>query len=101
MIPSSLGQASAGRKKGPLRSWVTLTCEGPVSGVKNLVVIAFGLALIAFGFMSLAAGSLTLAPVLLVAGYCVVIPVGIMLGVKRKSRPPEDSGETRANSSAG
>ena len=72
-----------------------------MSGVKNLIVIACGLALIAFGFVSLAAGSITLAPILLVAGYCVVIPVGIMVGVKRRERPSRGTGETRANSSAG
>ena len=72
-----------------------------MSGVRNLVYIACGLALIVFGFISLAAGSLTLAPFLLVAGYCVVIPVGIMLGVKRKSKSSREAGETRANSSAG
>ena len=72
-----------------------------MSGVKNLIVIACGLALIAFGFVSLAAGSITLAPMLLVAGYCVVIPVGIMVGVKRRGRSSRDAGETRANSSVG
>jgi hypothetical protein len=72
-----------------------------VSGARNLVVIACGLALIVFGFMSLAAGSITLAPILLVAGYCVVIPVGIMVGVKRRERSSRDAGETRANSSVG
>ncbi|MFH1866413.1 MAG: hypothetical protein ABIK85_11085 [Candidatus Eisenbacteria bacterium] len=72
-----------------------------MSGARNLVVIACGLALIVFGFMSLAAGSITLAPILLVAGYCVVIPVGIMVGVKRRERSSRDAGETRANSSVG
>ena len=69
--------------------------------MKNWIVIACGLALIAFGFVSLAAGSITLAPILLVLGYCVVIPVGIILGVKRLGRTSRDTGETRANSSAG
>ena len=78
-----------------------MACEGPVSGVKNLIMIAGGLVLIAFGFVSLAAGSITLAPILLVAGYCVVIPVGLMLGMKRGSGRPRDTGEARANSSAG
>ncbi|MCK4510800.1 hypothetical protein KAW64_03630 [bacterium] len=72
-----------------------------MSGVRNLIVIACGLALIAFGFVSLAAGSITLAPILLVAGYCVVIPVGIMVGVQRRKRSPRETGDTRANSSAG
>ena len=72
-----------------------------MSGVRNLILIACGLALIILGFISLAAGSITLAPILLVAGYCVVIPVGIMAGVKRRRQPSKDAGETRANSSAG
>ncbi len=72
-----------------------------MSGARNLIVIACGLALIVFGFMSLAAGSITLAPILLVAGYCVVIPVGIMVGVKRRGRSSRDAGATRANSSVG
>ncbi len=72
-----------------------------MSGVKNLVVIACGLVLIALGFVSLSAGSITLAPVLLVAGYCVVIPVGLMVGAKRTRRPAPESDEKRANSSAG
>ena len=72
-----------------------------MSGVRNLIVIACGLALIILGFVSLAAGSISLAPVLLVAGYCVVIPVGIIMGVKRRGRSSQDAGETRANSSVG
>lgn len=78
-----------------------VACEEPVSGVRNLIVIVGGLVLIALGFWSLARGSITLAPILLVAGYCVVIPVGLMMGVKRSSDPPRDEGETRANSSVG
>jgi hypothetical protein len=51
---------------------------------RNLIVFACGIALIAAGFYTLAAGSLTLAPILLVAGYCVAVPLGIMMGGKRK-----------------
>jgi hypothetical protein len=34
---------------------------------------------IAIGYVVLAAGSITLAPLLLVAGYCVFFPMGILL----------------------
>lgn len=78
-----------------------MACEGRVPEIKNLVVIACGIVLIALGFVSLSAGSITLAPILLVAGYCVVVPVGIMVGVRRAGRPARDSDEKRANSSAG
>jgi uncharacterized membrane protein len=67
-------------------------------GLKNLVVIIAGLVLIAVGFYSLAKGSITLAPILLVAGYCVAIPVGLIMGVRRRGEPTTGEG---ANSSAG
>jgi hypothetical protein len=94
VIPSSLGQASATVFAECRCRGLSFACEGPLSGVRNLIVIACGLALIAFGFVSLAAGSITLAPILLVAGYCVVIPVGIILGVRDGRRNPRGSGET-------
>ena len=70
-------------------------------GRKNLVVIACGVVLIALGFVSLAKGSITLAPILLVAGYCVVIPLGLLVGIRREGKPARDTGEERANSSVG
>lgn len=67
-----------------------------------MTVIAFacGLALIALGFASLTRGSLTLAPVLLVSGYCIAIPVAIMIG-RPGGRRAGPGGDERANSSAG
>lgn len=67
-----------------------------------MVVIAFacGLALIALGFTSLSRGSLTLAPVLLIGGYCVAIPVAIMIG-RPGGKRTGPGGDERANSSAG
>jgi len=46
---------------------------------KNLVVFGAALASIAAGFALLAEGSVTAAPILLVAGYCVLVPVAILL----------------------
>ena len=43
------------------------------------MILGTALASIIFGFISLASGSITLAPILLVLGYCVLIPVGIMI----------------------
>ena len=64
---------------------------------KNLIVLAAGVVLIVVGFVFLARGSITLAPILLVAGYCVAIPVGIIMGVPRDRRARDEG----ANSSAG
>jgi hypothetical protein len=45
----------------------------------NGVLIAAGLAAIAAGYVLLAQGSITAAPLLLVLGYGVLIPLGIIL----------------------
>jgi hypothetical protein len=72
-----------------------------VAGAKNLIIIGLGVVLIVLGFISLAAGSITLAPILLVAGYCVAIPLGLIIGVKRNRKSAGESQEGRANSSVG
>jgi hypothetical protein len=53
--------------------------EQPIFGKRNWMVLGAGMGSIILGFITLAAGSITLAPILLVLGYCVLIPVGIMI----------------------
>ena len=48
-------------------------------GVKNYAVMGAGLIAIIIGYITLAGGSITLAPLLLVLGYCVIIPLGLLL----------------------
>ncbi|MFO7674786.1 MAG: DUF3098 domain-containing protein [bacterium] len=48
-------------------------------GRKNYILMGVGVVTIVAGFISLAGGSMTLAPFLLVLGYCVVIPVGLLV----------------------
>lgn len=48
-------------------------------GTLNMVLLAVGVALLVFGYVSLAKGSITLAPVLLVSGYCVLIPASLLV----------------------
>ncbi|HEY6194201.1 MAG TPA: hypothetical protein VI504_04090 [Candidatus Eisenbacteria bacterium] len=48
-------------------------------GVLNSALLGVGVAVLAAGYMSLAKGSLTLAPVLLVTGYCVLIPASLLV----------------------
>ena len=48
-------------------------------GPKNYVAFALGLLTIGLGYVFLSKGSITAAPILLVLGYCVIIPVAIML----------------------
>jgi len=47
--------------------------------LKNYIVLGGGLVCIALGFFTLSKGSVTLAPILLVLGYCVIVPVAILL----------------------
>ena len=47
--------------------------------LKNWILILLGVLFIVVGYLTLSKGSLTLAPILLVLGYCVLIPVGIIL----------------------
>lgn len=54
-------------------------------GLRNYLVFILALVIIIIGYISLGYGSITLAPVLLIAGYCVLIPIAIMI----KGRPDE------------
>lgn len=62
---------------------------------RSIIAFACGIVLIGVGFERLAAGSMTLAPFLLVLGYCVAIPIAIMIG-GGKQEPV--AGEARAAS---
>ncbi|MGQ9678317.1 MAG: hypothetical protein ACUVUD_03450 [bacterium] len=46
---------------------------------KNYLLLVAGLATIGAGFVALAQGSTTLAPFLLVVGYCVLVPLALLL----------------------
>ncbi len=46
---------------------------------RNRILIGLGFLFVVVGYLFLSKGSLTLAPILLVSGYCVLIPVGIIL----------------------
>jgi hypothetical protein len=57
--------------------------KGPVATVKfsqkNIIFFGIGLVLIVVGFILLAAGNIVLAPILLIVGYLVFFPLGILL----------------------
>ncbi len=46
---------------------------------KNYILLGAGVATIVAGFITLASGSITIAPFLLVIGYCVLIPLALLL----------------------
>ena len=60
-------------------------------GMKNYLVFALALVVIVIGYVTLGYGSMTLAPILLVLGYCVLIPVAIVIrGKPGESRTAAD-----------
>ena len=71
--------------------------KGPVFPFEreNYLIFGAGLLVIVIGYIALAQGpwnsfwSLTLAPILLVLGYCVVIPLAILYRKKEKKEPSQ------------
>jgi hypothetical protein len=49
-------------------------------GTRNFAALGAALASIVIGFILLHEGSITAAPILLVLGYCVLIPYGLIAG---------------------
>jgi len=54
------------------------TKSGPDFSRNNYLILGAGLLFIVIGFIFLAFGDITISPILLVLGYCVIIPLGIL-----------------------
>jgi hypothetical protein len=57
-------------------------------GIANTLLLGLAVAVLVAGFVALSRGSITLAPVLLVLGYCVLIPASLLIRGRQ-----QDSGE--------
>jgi Flp pilus assembly protein TadB len=59
---------------------------------KNLVIILAGIATVGLGYLimgmspTMSFAALTLAPIILILGYCIIIPMGIMSGARKYIR---------------
>ena len=62
--------------------------EGLPFTKKNYMIFVAGLAAIIIGYIALAQGSITLAPILLVVGYCVIVPIAILYREKESTEDP-------------
>ena len=73
-----------------------LKIEGLPFTSLNYQIFALGLVIIVLGYLALAQPpaesfmSLTVAPILLVLGYCVVIPIAILYKKKKSEAPGEN-----------
>ena len=64
-------------------------------GKRNYIAFGVALAVIIFGYISLGQGSITLAPILLFLGYCVLVPVAILIkdpDIEKSDSPDSTSG---------
>jgi uncharacterized membrane protein HdeD (DUF308 family) len=55
------------------------TAKRLVFGKRNWLALLAGVSTIVLGFLALSTGSITLAPILLVLGYCVIVPLAILI----------------------
>lgn len=53
-------------------------------GAVNNLLLGLGLAALVAGYLALSKGSTTLAPVLLVAGYCGLIPASLLVRARNR-----------------
>jgi len=80
-------EKSKSSKKGKVDTGFPLQRE-------NFIILGIGLLVIVLGYVALSGNTvegfsqLTLAPILLVLGYCVIIPVGIMYRKKKSQESP-------------
>ncbi len=58
-------------------------------GARNYIFFGAAMVSIILGYITLGQGSITLAPILLVLGYCVLVPVSLII----KGEPGEDESE--------
>jgi hypothetical protein len=55
-------------------------------GRRNYIWFGIGILVIVIGYLLLGLGDITLAPILLVAGYCVIIPISIIMSGEKKKK---------------
>jgi len=72
-------------KEKPKRPIAKAKVELPF-GSRNYTWFGIGILVIVIGYILLAMGSITLAPILLVAGYCVIIPMAIIISGEKKKQ---------------
>lgn len=72
--PQKTRGAESPRSRGPAKPATPTLSFSRI----NAILLGAAAGAIALGYLLLARGSMTLAPLLLVLGYCVLLPVGII-----------------------
>jgi len=92
--PNAGGREDRARRRGPKTASDHLPFDR-----ENLILFGVALAVIVIGYLFLARGSITIAPILLVLGYCVLVPVAIIFRPRRRRGEP--GAETAARGKVG
>jgi hypothetical protein len=95
LVLSKKGGAMAQRKRPRKQSAAAAERRRPrrgsvILGTRNVLLLVAGIVVILAGYLLLRTGSITAAPLLLVVGYCVMVPLSIVLWA-RKSGDKEGS----------
>ena len=64
-------------------------------GKRNYMLFGAAMLSITLGYIALGQGSITMAPILLVLGYCVLVPVSLII----KGDPQQDESEIAGSDS--
>ena len=81
----------------PAKKSQKVSQTGPDFTRNNYIILGVGILFIVIGFVFLGFGDITISPILLVLGYCVVIPLGILFPKKKEKLEepePDKSGST-------
>ena len=68
--------------------------------IHNYIIFVTGIMVLVLGYISLSIGpvdsfwSLTVAPILLVTGYLIIIPLSFLYQSKSKKQPPHEPGKS-------
>jgi len=57
-------------------------------GKRNYIWFGIAIFTIIVGYVFLGSGDITIAPILLVLGYCVLVPIAILLPPEKKAKAP-------------
>jgi cyanate permease len=71
-------------KKKDKKRTEPVAIQTPKFNLLNWLLLVIAVIIIVLGFVFLSKGSITLAPILLVLGYCVVVPLALILRPKSK-----------------
>ena len=75
--------------------------KGLPFGKRNYILFGIALLTIIVGYVFLGSGSITIAPILLVLGYCVLVPVAILLPPEKKVKAAPVEQKLEPSSPAG